>query len=223
VQRLLKKSVSSRGNKNQANELCGSSFPEEVEKMVEDPEPITHWIARLKSGDFAAAQPLWEHYFDRLVRFARAKFPAAGDEDEEDVALSAFNSFCLATARGRFPQLKDRHDLWRLLIFITAQKIADRLQRRKRHKRGGGVEPESGELIEEIVGREPTPEFAVMVAEEFQRLLDRLADPTLRQIALWKMEGNTNQEISERLGCALRTVANKLTLIRKTLQAEQLS
>ena len=31
------------------------------------------WIARLKGGDPAAAQPLWERYFKRLVRLAHQK------------------------------------------------------------------------------------------------------------------------------------------------------
>ncbi len=54
-----------------------------------------------------------------------------------------------------------------------------------------------------------------MMIEELDRLLDALGDPTLRQIATWKMEGYTNEEIAHRLGCARRTVYNKLELIRR--------
>ena len=32
--------------------------------------------------------------------------------DEEDVALSAFDSFCRGAEQGRFPRLDDRDDLW---------------------------------------------------------------------------------------------------------------
>jgi DNA-directed RNA polymerase specialized sigma24 family protein len=188
---------------------------------AEDRDRITHWIGLLKAGHPEAAQPLWERYFDRLVRLARSRLPPAGDADGEDVALSAFNSFCLGAAAGRFPQLADRHDLWRLLVFITAQKVADHLARRNARKRGGGVPRADAAALAQVVGTEPTPEFAAMVAEEFQRLLSRLGDGQLRQIALWKMEGYTNRQISEQAGCALRTVANKLELIRKTLQSEE--
>jgi DNA-directed RNA polymerase specialized sigma24 family protein len=181
---------------------------------------ITHWLGLLQAGDLDAAQPLWEHYFDRLVRLASARLPPTGVADGEDVALSAFKSFCLGAAAGRFPRLSDRDDLWRLLVFITGQKVADELTRRNALKRGGGASPVEGVALEEIVGAEPTPEFAVLVAEQVQRLLDRLGDEQLRQIALWKMESYTNAEISARLGCALRTVANKLELIRKVLQSE---
>ena len=44
--------------------------------------------------------------------------------DEEDVALSAFDSFCRGDGAGRFPRLDDRDDLWRLLLLLTARKAA---------------------------------------------------------------------------------------------------
>ena len=68
--------------------------------------------------------------------------------------------------------------------------------------------------IERVVGEEPTPEFAAQVAEEYQRLLDRLGDDTLRRVAVWKMEGLTNGEVAGKLGCSRRTVARKLETIR---------
>ncbi len=64
---------------------------------------ITGWLGDLKEGDQAAAQPLWEHYFSKLVTVARTKLrrmrKSTADQDEEDAALSAFNSFC-AGPRG---------------------------------------------------------------------------------------------------------------------------
>jgi hypothetical protein len=64
---------------------------------------VTRWIDDLKAGNAAAAQPLWERYFTRLVQLARAKLRATRHgspvEDEEDAALSAFNSFCDGAAR----------------------------------------------------------------------------------------------------------------------------
>jgi hypothetical protein len=41
-----------------------------------------------------------------------------------------------------------------------------------------------------------------------------LNDPGLRQIALWKLEGDTNAEIARKLECTLRTVERKLERIR---------
>ena len=70
--------------------------------------------------------------------------------------------------------------------------------------------------LEQIAGDGPTPEFAAMMAEECQRLLDALDDDSLRQVALSRMEGYTNDEIAAQLGCARRTIARRLELIRKT-------
>ena len=79
----------------------------------------------LRNGDAAAATLLWERYFALLVQVAKKRLARAGgtraDADEEDAALSAFLSFCTAAGQGRFPDLSDREELWRLLVVITAQ------------------------------------------------------------------------------------------------------
>src|SRR5262249_34422320 len=96
----------------------------------------------LKAGDPAAAQPLWERYVGRLVRLARTRLRQTRGRaaDEEDVALSAFASFCKGAEQGRFPRLDDRHDLWQLLLVLTARKAAGLVQRGARLKGGGGSE-----------------------------------------------------------------------------------
>ncbi|HEY7157333.1 MAG TPA: ECF-type sigma factor [Gemmataceae bacterium] len=186
---------------------------------------ITGWVSRLQAGDQAAAQPLWESYFERLVRLARGRLGAANRAaaDEEDVALSAFNSFCRAAECGRFPQLRDRNDLWRLLILFTERKAINLLRAQHRHKRGAGrVFVESGAGLDGLPGREPTPEFAARVVEEHERLLGLLGNDILRRLAQLKLEGWANEEIAERLGCAVRTVERKLAMIRKSWEGELL-
>jgi DNA-directed RNA polymerase specialized sigma24 family protein len=188
---------------------------------------VTHWIELLKAGDPTAAQKLWEGYFQRLVGLARKKLQGISRRaaDEEDVALSAFDSLCRAAAQGRYPQLADRDDLWQQLVLITARKAVDLVHYERRQKRGGGaVRGESALLgpegssadagMEQVVGQEPTPAFAAEVAEECQRLLGLLREGELRSVALWKMEGYTNEEIAAMLGCVPRTVERKLWRIR---------
>src|SRR4051812_3004858 len=152
---------------------------------------VTQWIGDLKSGDHEAADRLWRRYFDVLVRLAgqrlRRSAPVAGDEDGEDAALSAFHSLCEGAALGRFDQLSDRDDLWRLLVVITARKVLDLARKRRRLKRGGGRlvdeaalrgdDDKAGGLgLEGVVGAELTPEFAAMIAEEIRIRLDQLCD-----------------------------------------------
>jgi DNA-directed RNA polymerase specialized sigma24 family protein len=60
-----------------------------------------------------------------------------------------------------------------------------------------------------------------MTAEASQRLLERLADPTLKALALAKTEGCTNEEIANRLGCSTRTIERRLRLIRKRWEQEE--
>lgn len=187
---------------------------------------VTHWIGDLKAGGQEAAARLWGRYFEGLVRLARSRLREVprGEADEEDVALSAFHSLCQGAARGRFPDLQDRNNLWRLLVTITAQKALDHRRREGRLKRGGRAAAATGaascessaDALAQVVGREPSPEFATLVAEQYRVLLDRLGDETLRRLASWKMEGYTNEEIAQRLGCGLRTVERKLGVIRAT-------
>jgi RNA polymerase sigma factor (sigma-70 family) len=188
---------------------------------------VTRWVTALKAGDTAAAQPLWERYHRQLVSLARRKleFSRRRATDEEDVVQNAFHSFFKGVARGRFPQLNDRDNLWRLLVVITARKALDQLAHEHTKRQGGcAVQGESwissrgaerdDSALDQIVGDEPTPEFAAQVAEEYERLLDRLDDESLRQIAVWKMEGYTNDEIAEKLDRSRRTVTLKLEAIR---------
>ena len=180
-------------------------------------ESVSEWFLRLRQGDGEAAQPLWEHYFSRMVALARQRLRSLPRRaaDEDDIAQSAFASFCRDAQRGRFPDIADRHDLWKLLIAITAQKSVDLARREQAAKRGGARPPgEVADLLQEV-GREPTPEFAARVAEECERLLAGLGDDTLRQVAVWKMEGYTNEEIAGRLGCVPRTVERRLREIRQ--------
>jgi len=195
----------------------------------EEDGSVTCWIDQLRAGDQAAAQPLWERYFQRLVGLARVKLPpklrAGGDSDEEDAALSAFQSFCQGAVQGRFPRLDDRHDLWRVLVTITVRKAAGQIERSRTLKRGGGRLLDEAALdgpdperriggLDQLPGPDPTPEFAAMVAEQYQHLLELLGDETLRSIAVWKLEGYTVKEIAQRLDRSERMVAYKLGLIR---------
>ncbi len=189
---------------------------------------VTRWIDPLRAGDPAAAQNLWARYFRRLVRLARRRLGQAPRRaaDEEDIALSAFDSFCRRAAEGRFPQLQDRHDLWRLLVVFTARKASHLLRYEGRLKRRGPSAPDSRPGaddtadLEQVVGREPTPEFAAQVVEEYQRLLGRLGDAQLQAVAQWKLEGYTNDEIAGKLDCTPRTVERKLRLIRAVWENE---
>jgi DNA-directed RNA polymerase specialized sigma24 family protein len=181
---------------------------------------VTYLIGMLKAGDRLAAQGLWEAYFQRLVGLARARLARAPTPvaDAEDVALSAFDSFYRRAERGEFPHLEDRDDLWQLLFVLTVRKAINlvRYQGRKSRTPSRLVSLTDLEDLaaESVLGAEPSPEFAAEMVDECRRLLDLLPDPTLRSVALWKMEGYSNAEIGAKLGCVDKTVERKLRTIR---------
>jgi DNA-directed RNA polymerase specialized sigma24 family protein len=178
------------------------------------PGSVTCNINHCKAGNPEAALPLWERYYRRLVALAERELRGKrwAVFDEEDVALSALDSFFCGMAGGRYPELGGRDQLWALLRTIVQHKIMDRVkhaQRGKRDLRRQGRLPE-----ERFEGREPDPALAVLAADECRRLLDRLGDDRLREVALLKLEGYTDKQIATQLDCGLRTVERKLERIR---------
>lgn len=196
---------------------------------MSESDEVTLWIEQLGMGDDAAATQLWENYFNKIVQYAKHKMGTSPRRayDEEDVAISAMNSFCKGMQKGQFPKIDNRQDLWKLLVTITARKVYSQRRKAMADKRGGGqVRGESvfdrgmsdqgrGDGIGMVLGTEPTPEIAALVVENTNELLDCLGDEVLTQIALLKLEGHTNDEIALKLDCARRTVERKLERIRE--------
>jgi RNA polymerase sigma factor (sigma-70 family) len=190
----------------------------------EEPGSVTRYLGGLKAGQAEAARALWERYFADLVRLARARLRDAprAAADEEDAALSAFDSLCRGAEHGRFPRLDDRADLWRVLVTITARKAADLVQHQRRLKRGGLLRSEATLAaaaladggIAQAPARDPSPELAALIAEECRRLFESLPDDSLRQVAALRLEGYTDREIAARLGCGLSTIERRLRTIR---------
>jgi DNA-directed RNA polymerase specialized sigma24 family protein len=185
---------------------------------MSDAGSITRWIEAVRAGEDEAAGRLWAAYFARMVAVAGKKLAAAGrGADDEDAAQSAFKSFCLGARAGRFPDLADRDNLWPLLIALTSHKCVDRIRRETRLKRGGPTGPVAAEL-DLLTSREPTPDLVADVQERLAGLLDRLdrtGDPTLRRIAVWKLEGESTDDVARRLDVARRTVERKLRVIEQ--------
>lgn len=201
---------------------------------MSDAGSVTHWIRRLEAGEQAACQKLWEVYFRKLVGLVHKRLRGVprSAADEEDVALSTFDSFFRRAREGRFPRLLDRNDLWQLLVLIAGRKASDLARYERRGRRGGGKVlhasalpgdgSEQGPIFGDLIGREPEPALAAQVVEECRRLLDGLGDDMLRSVAVSKLEGYTNAEIAAQLRRAPATVERKLRLIRDAWAKEVL-
>jgi DNA-directed RNA polymerase specialized sigma24 family protein len=188
---------------------------------------VKDWLGELKRCDSVTAQKLWERYVKQLVRLARkhlAQLPRRAT-DEEDVAFAAFDSFWEGVEVGRFSTLDDRGDLWRMLIILTEREAIHEIRRGSAQIPGGGhlrgesaVDPVDGSGSSTL-GLE---RFAGLVAEEFVQLLGALRGLSneylaeeVERIAVDKLCGYTNQEISQRLGKSLRCVERRLKLIQR--------
>ena len=188
---------------------------------------VTRWIELVKAGDSTAANQLWQHYSDRLVRAVRAKLYGRerAVSDEEDIVLSVFDSFYDAAQLGRFPDLADRDELWRLLMRMSARKVVDKRRSEGRKRRGGEFQAFSldagaeGELFE-LPADEPSPEMVLMMEESVELLFSHLGVGQLRDLAVAKLEGYSNAELAQRFACSERTIERRLHLIREKLKQE---
>ncbi|MBL9123872.1 MAG: hypothetical protein JNG90_09590 [Planctomycetaceae bacterium] len=195
---------------------------------MQELQSISQWIAGLKAGELDAVELLWNRYRFDLARLATGHLAGVpkGIGDEEDVAQCAFYSLCRGFASGRFEGVRNRDDLWWLLLTITKQKSVDHIRKELAQKRGDGkVQSEAppgasdglpgGIVLDQLIGKEPTPEFLVMLDEQHRRLLAILGDETLRRIASARIEGYSTAEIAASIGVSIRSIDRKLRIIRE--------
>jgi DNA-directed RNA polymerase specialized sigma24 family protein len=201
-----------------ANCKLPTSLPSNESRIAVDAPlrgSVTTWLDALKSQQESAAQELWNRYFAMLVAVARRHLRGLRrDTDEEDIALSALKSAMLGVQNNRFPELVDRTGLWPLLVTITARKAANEIQRQRAKKRDRSVEQPIVDA-QQILGDDPSPDFAIQLAETIQHLVRSLGDDTLQTIAQRKLEGYANAEIANELDVSTRTVVRKLARIRQ--------
>lgn len=190
-------------------------------------ENMTFWLPALQQGNEQAAERLWREYFLKTVRLAKRRMNGLRlrAADEEDVALSAMNSFC-RMAQNREEPIADSNELWKLLATIVRRKVNKERQRqfaekRQEHRLLGESDvspvPDDQEKNEanglaQISGREPSPALAAELAETWERILNL---PDAEELVLLKVDGYSNSEIAEKMGCSTRTVQRAIEKIRK--------
>ena len=201
---------------------------------MSESDSVTNWIEHLKAGQPDAANRLWRRYSESLARMALQQLGNTPRRafDEEDVAISAFHAFLQGVDDGRFSELNDREDLWKVLVMLTERRAISARRREQAQKRGGGavrgdsvfapgVSGDSqGAGFEQVAGREPTPEFALEMADTLRHLLERLNDETLRQIVHWKLAHLSTKQIADQQRCSVRSIERKLERIRELCEEE---
>ena len=184
-------------------------------------------MARLGSGEDAAAREVFERFGGRLVALARGRFSRllARKVDPEDVVQSAFKSFFVRHREGKL-DVGDCDGLWSLLTLITLRKRADRAEYFLADRRDAAREttgPACGDGPDTwpvALDREPRPEEAVILAETVE-LLFRDISAHERPVLELSLQGYTASEISVRLGRAERSVRRLREHIRERLERLQ--
>lgn len=177
---------------------------------------ITRWLGELHAGSDQAAQLLWNHLHEGLLALSQKRLAQqfTAGFDEEDVALSAFNALCDAVRTGKY-NLGDRNELWRMVAVIVINKAYNRVRDEKRLRRGGGRKRAPSRVLDSLISPKPDAGTALIMREECQRMLAKLESPDLEMVALLKVEGYTDEQVADRLGCSRRTVQRRLNIIRR--------
>lgn len=185
----------------------------------ESSDKITQCIRILEGGEGPlrneAVRKLWEHLFADLMSCARRRLQAAnasrGAADEEDAAERAFTKVCQGIERGQL-KLADGDDLRKVLRAATVREVTTLLHRARRDAAGSKDEYFLGQVVDGSM----SPDHALLALDDCQRLLDLLGNDELKQIAIWKLSGHTNEAIRIKLGCSLATLERTLARMRET-------
>ena len=185
-----------------------------------DSSSLTAMIHQLKAGNTDAANELWRKCYPRLVQHARKHLEGVPRRmaDEEDVVISAIKSFCKAIELNRFPDLEDSDDLWRLLFVMTSRKSINLRRYEARRKALAESDLNSPDqeqpVLQNIPGELSEEDFTRRISEELDHKL-HLLSPELQEIAIAKLEGYKNHELSTKLDVRLRTIERNLSVIRE--------
>lgn len=183
-------------------------------------QSVTGWFHALQNGNETAAEQLWDRYFERIIKLAEGRFAADASYDEEDLAISVFNSLVRLAGEKKYREIANRDELWALLLIIAQRKMRLRERYHSRLKRGSDQHVRVPVDLNGLVDPKSNPQFAVEVAEECQRLLELLKGDELRQVALMKLDGFTNAHIAKQLDLTERTIKRKTAMIRKVWQQQ---
>jgi len=188
--------------------------------MNPHPGSISQWLHRLKAGDRSATEAIWSRFYPKLVRLANTKLsknpdPAIGGED---IAQSSFRNVCQGVLDGRYPQLDNREDFWKLLFVSTANRICSHFRSCGSMKRNGVIRDSLDSIDEELLKQLNSQEAQTELADLIEHLLRKLDSEDLsgelRQIALLFLDEHSASWIAKTLHRRKTNILQKIRWIR---------
>jgi RNA polymerase sigma-70 factor (ECF subfamily) len=192
--------------------------------LMDSDHSFEQLMARLRTGDNAAAAEVFNRFTNRLIGLARSRLDHLLRQkvDPEDILQSVYRSFFRRHAQGRF-DLASWDNLWGMLTIITVRKCNDRrkyfraacrdVQREVVSAAAAGAEDDEFEAL----ARDPTPSEAARLAETVELLMRELTDREQHMLAL-SLQGYDVAEISNRVARTERTVQRVLKRVRERLE-----
>lgn len=197
---------------------------------MEAPDDLSSSLGELLDKAPQEAEAIWSEFFPRMLKLAKVKLGGMQLRtfDEEDVALSAMNSFFRGKNDGRFDRLDSRDEMWRLLATITVRKVTAQRRKAMADKRGAGAirgesiffNPANADSsmiagLGNFSDDRLLPDTTEEILKNCEHLLEKLDDEKLRRTAIMRLEGYSNQEISDELGCSVARTKQRLQRIRE--------
>jgi len=183
-----------------------------------DSESVSSWICQLSQGNQQAAFKLWNRYGKALQNLAKAHYTFALNAvfDEHDLAQSVFMALWQNAEAGRLKGVRDRQELWWMLLEMTRRRAISRAKYNQATKRPQAPSnPGKYDPLPELSDpKQLSPEVLSILHEEHDRIMQLLPDDRLRTIAQLHLEGFSNEEIAGKIELSPRTISRKLKLIR---------
>ncbi len=174
-------------------------------------ETFPQLLNRVRQGDDDAAAVIFRRFVDQLAAHAdRHLSPAVRRRTgAEDVVQSVYRTFFRRVRQGEF-QLEHWGSLWGLLTRITVRKCAHASRGKNRPREAALTPAANGSACEppsdwEALARDPSPAEAAAFNDVLDSLLNPLRE-SHREIVKLTLEGYTQPEIGQKLGCSERTV-----------------
>ena len=175
------------------------------------------WLDDLADGKQSAVEQFWARYGESLQRVAERQIASwlRRRVDPEDVVQSACRTFFRRASEGNFT-FETKDDVWKLLLTITLNKVRMQARFHSRNRRSVSKE--------QALPDEPNLQPAewdhaieqVELKDMLQVAFSDKDDERQNVLEMW-LEGRTQKEIAETIGCSERTVRRIQDRIRKDL------
>jgi RNA polymerase sigma-70 factor (ECF subfamily) len=169
---------------------------------MDEPNPFTDFMRRIRAGDEQAAAELLRHYEPFIRREVRFRLGARRLNrlfDSQDICQLVLASFFVRAAAGQY-DLDEPGQLLKLLVAMARNKLAAQVRNQQRRRRDNRRTTQGGgEELETVAAAGPTPSQVFAGNELLEQVRMRLSDEE-RQLADLRAEGHDWPAIAARVG-----------------------